>query len=783
MASKKIKLPYGIPGHNLTEIEREVPVDEPPAWPVNDELKVVGKRVRRTDARDKVTGVAKYTADIQLPGMLYGKMLRSPYPHARINSIDVSGAESYPGVLAVHVFKRLVGMAESQESADSRGDYPEIRFSGQPIAGVAAINNDVAEEAIKLIEVDYQVLPFVVDIEEAMKPESPNVYATNVDQEETGGGGGSDSGLKTQGNIRGPSTMSFYGGPRGDVEKGFGESDVIVEGTYRTQVHTHSCMETHGVVIDWKPQGVTIYTSTQATRGVRDEFCALFDMPKSRVRVICEFMGGGFGSKHSLGNYGAMAAHLSKKSGRPVSLMLDRKEEHIMGGNRPNSIQLLKIGAKRDGKIVSLKQRSHGTAGVGLGAGVGRIAQVMYESPNFMTEQFDVFTHTAPGAAWRAPGNVQGALALESAMDELAEELNIDPVKLRDINDKSEIRKVERMKGAEIIGWKNRKAAGSDAGPVKKGMGMAQSHWPRFVDVNSTVEVRAFRDGSIEVRSGVQDIGTGTKTVLAQVVAEELGLQPENISVRIGDTLFPDGAASGGSIATGAITPPARNAAYSLKLKLFDQVAAALEAESSELMVADGEIRSTKNPEKKIAFRDALKRMRTEQLTTSASRSDDYGGFRMAPWLAYGTLGSVQYAQVTVDTETGFVKVDKIVAVHSCGRPLNISQVESQINGGVIQGMAYALYEDRVMDNETGHQVNKGLDNYKVPFAFEIPEIQPVIVEDYAGRTSTDAYGIGEPANIATAVAIANAVYNAIGVRIKELPITPSRVLEALKNA
>jgi xanthine dehydrogenase YagR molybdenum-binding subunit len=290
------------------------------------------------------------------------------------------------------------------------------------------------------------------------------------------------------------------------------------------------------------------------------------------------------------------------------------------------------------------------------------------------------------------------------------------------------------------------------------------------------------RDGAIEVRSAVQDIGTGTKTILAQVVAEELGLQTEDVTVLIGDTLFPIGPSSGGSIVTGSITPPARNAAYEIKLKLLDLAAGKLETEKENILMENGFFIKKDNPDKKFHYKEVLSQMRTEQLTATASRSDDYGGFKMGGWLGYGELGSVQFAEVTVDTETGFVKVDRIVAAHSCGRPLNIGQIESQVNGGIIQGIAYALYENRVIDKETGHQMNANIDQYKMPFSFEIPEIEIEIVEDYGARTSTDATGIGEPANIATAAAIANAVYNAIGVRIYELPITPARVLAALNK-
>ncbi len=777
MEKRKEIFPLGIPGHNLGEIEREIDNTEPPAWPINEELKEVGKRINRIDARAKVTGQAKYTSDMQLPGMLYAKFLRANVPHATIRSIDTSKAENLPGVHAVHIVRNTSEEGEASET------FPGVKYVGQPLAGVAADTLDIAKEAVSLIEVNYDEKSFVIDLEDAMQPDAPLVFDAPMGAQVDGGDVGVvHEGDKGEGNLRGPSTSSFYGGPRGDVEQGFAEADVIVEQTYRTQVHTHMPLETHGVVIDWTSDEMLVYASTQNTANVRNELADYFDLPKSKVRVICDFMGGGFGAKHSAGSFGPMAATLSKKTGRPVWLMIDRKEEHLAEGNRPNSIQTLKIGARNDGTLTAIDQKSYGTAGVGLGAGVGRVAQVLYECPNFRTEQYDVLTHAGPGAAWRAPGNVQGAFGVEQAIDELAEKLSMDPLALRDKIDKSEVRRVERMRGAERFGWSQRKKAGSSQGTIKKGMGMAQSCWPRFVTLNSSVEVRVLNDGSVEIRSSVQDIGTGTKTVLAQVVAEELGLKTTDITVRIGDTLFPDGPGSGGSVVTGSITPPARNAAYEVKMKLFEQLAAKWETESGKLVARDGQILHIEDASKKIAFKEALRGMRTGQITATASRTNDYGGFQQ-PWgLAYGDLGSVQFAEVSVNTDTGFVKVDRIVAAHSCGRPLNIGQLESQINGGVIQGVSYALYENRVMDSSTGHFMNANAHQYKVPYSMEIPEIEIEIVEEYTASSSTDAYGIGEPANIATAVAIANAVYNAIGVRIYEIPITPARILKALNK-
>lgn len=784
---KKLKLPHGIPGHNLSTIEREVSADEPPALPVNAELSVIGKRVKRVDALYKVTGTAKYTADIQLPGMLYAKFLRSPYPHARITMLDLTEARNYPGVYAVHVLDAEPEGGTERDAAHKTASetfnidkLPVLRYVGQPIAAVAAESQYIANEAVKLIKVMYEERSFVTSLDEARKDGAPLVFETVVEDKGNEGDIGVQADGNQQGNLRGPTTSSFAGGPRGDTAKGFAEADIIIEREYRTQVQTHCPMETHGVVADWKGDMLTVYASTQSTKSVRDDLATYFDIPSSKVRVITEYMGGGFGAKFGAGNYGVMAAILAKKSGRPVKLMLDREEEHISAGNRPDSHQFLKLGAKKDGTLTALELLSYGTAGVGLGAGVGRVAQDVYTCPNFKMEQYDVFTHTGPGTAFRAPGNVQGAFAMEQLIDELAERLNMDPLALRDKLDSLEIRRLQRKAGAEKFGWSMKKP-GSDPGPVKRGIGVAQATWPRFIEMDSSVTVRINKGGAVEVMSGVQDLGTGTKTILAQVVAEELGLKAEDITVKIGDTIYPDGPGSGGSKTAGSITPPARNAAYQAKIKLLERLAGFWKVEVAEIDMKNGEVFVRSEFSKKMTFSEATKRMPINQIIATASRSDDYGGFAAGNWLGHERLGAVQFAEVSVDTRTGQVKVEKVVAVHSCGRPLNPMQLESQINGGIIMGIGYALYEDRVMDRNTGYQMNTGLDNYKLPGAREIPQIETILIEKYGGYSSTDADGIGEPANIATAAAIANAVYNAIGVRIFELPITPRRVLEALK--
>ncbi|HEX8474820.1 MAG TPA: xanthine dehydrogenase family protein molybdopterin-binding subunit [Pyrinomonadaceae bacterium] len=786
-ATRAISVNAGIYGAKMAKIERAVPLDEPPPLGVNEELSVVGRRVPRVDGRLKVTGAARYTADIRLPGMLFARMVTSPHPHARIRSIDVSAAERHPQVRAVHVLDRVLGNAELRDkSKELSTKYPVVRFAGQPIAAVAATSQQAADEAVKLVRVDYEPLPFVVDLERARQRDAPLVFPGAADQAETAGGGGGPKGVTQVGNVRGPVRGGPRGRPLGDVSKGFAEADVTVEGEFHTQVQTHSALETHGVVADWKPDGLTVYSSTQGTLSVRDELAEIFQLKKSAVRVLTDFMGGGFGAKFGAGNYGVLATHLSKKTGAPVRLMLDRKDEHLSTGNRPDSVQRLKIGAKRDGTLTAIQLQCYGTAGTGTGAGTGGPAQNMYECPNVLTEESDVFTHAGPAAAFRAPGHPQGCFALEQLIDELAEHLDIDPLVLRDRIDKSDARREERRIGAERAGWSRRHAAGKGEGTIKRGLGVAQAVWYRIINMDSACEVRVTRDGSVELLSAVQDIGGGIKTVLAQVVAEELGLKPTDIAIRIGDTASPAGPASGGSMTTGSITPSARNAAYKVKQQMLDELAATFGVRASELEMRDGRVSVGGDASKSWTFKQAASRLRTEQIAARSARTDDYGGYaRKGQGISMGTglYGGVQFVEASVDTETGFVRVERVVAVHDCGRPMNRLTLESQINGGVLQGISYALYENRILDRHTGKMVNPNLEQYKIVGSRETPQIDVVLIEEYLGRSSTDAGGIGEPSTIPTAAAIANAVYNATGVRMRRLPLTPAYVLSQLQAA
>jgi xanthine dehydrogenase YagR molybdenum-binding subunit len=777
------KYPFGIAGAGLSEIERRVPAGEPLPLPPNAELRVIGKPVPRLDGVEKVTGAARYTVDIQLSGMLHARMLRSPYPHAHIRSIDLSAAEQDPDVRAIHIITEPVGGAREANSGGSmrraEDTVPDALYIGAPIVAIAATTQSAADLGLAKIKVDYEVLPFVVDMDHARDPAAPPVFRGPVVGESFAGGTLAGGEVPQQGNVRGPVKT----GSRGNVAQGFAEAEIVVEGEFRTQVQTHCCLETHAVVADWRTDGLTVHISTQFTAGVRDELAKAFGLPLSRVRVIVGAMGGGFGSKSSAGNYARAAVALSRKARAPGRLVLDRREEHLDSGNRPGTYQRLRIGALRDGTLKAISLYTYGTAGTGLGAGVGNIAQAMYSCSHFDIEQYDVFINAGPGSPMRGPGNTPGAFALEQVIDELTEQVEIDPVALRDRIDRSPARREERRIGAEIIHWHERRRPGTDRGPVKRGLGMAQSLWGANVHANSACEVRILRDGSVEVLSGVQDIGTGTKTVLAQIVAEELGLEPQDIVLRIGDTDFPAGPPSYGSRTTASMTPAARNAAYRVLKELLRTVAPVLGARAEELVVGRGRIAVRGNADKSLSFRDAASYLATEQITAFASREEDYGGYRWHRGDNAGAktdLGGVQFAEVAVDTETGTVRVQRVVAVHDCGRLINPLHVKNQIQGGILQGISYALLENRLLDRHSGHMLNADFEHYKIVGPGETPQIDVQLIENYLGCSSTDAYGVAEPANIATAAAIANAVYNAIGCRIRELPMTPAVVLKAL---
>ncbi len=734
---------------------------DPAPWDPARQFLILGSRVPRTDAAAKVTGQARYSIDVRLPGMLYGKILRSPHAAAVVKSVDFAAARRMPGVRAA------LAIIQPEE---------KVRFAGQEIAAVAADTPERAIDAVGAIRVVYEPLPFVVDLEEAKKPEAPLVLQPRAEKksgdpyaEELGG-----KGLPRKGNIQGPRRFE-----KGNIEEGFRQAAAIVEGTYVTQVQTHTALETHGVVAQWEGDELTVWASTQGIFSVREELAEALNLPASKVRVITEYMGGGFGAKFGARVEGVTAAKLAKEAGAPVKLFLDRKEEQLATGNRPSSVQWIKAGATKEGKLTALHLVVHGTGGTNGGTGTSGPLKNIYACENVKTEEYDVFTNAGPSAAMRAPGHPQGSFALEATMDELAGKLGMDPLELRLKNDLSEVRREEFRIGAERIGWKERdkrRTATSDPA-IRRGFGMGASVWYNTGGTGPKVTVTIHHDGSAELVHGVQDLGTGSRTMVGIVAAEELHLPLSKVAVRIGDTRMPYGPASGGSTTTPSSAPAVRAAAFQAREKLSALLAKSWGVPAREVRFSDGAFSVRGEPEKTLAWKEACARLPEEGVSATAERAENHS----EAWKRF-TCGS-QFAEVEVDTETGLVRVQKVVAVHDCGLVVNALTTESQVHGGVIQGISYALYEDRVLDRSTGRMVNPNVEQYKIVGSKDVPEIEVHLLPVFDGVNNTHSVGIGEPATVPTAGAIANAVSHAIGARIRRLPITPESVLEAIEEA
>jgi CO/xanthine dehydrogenase Mo-binding subunit len=723
----------------------------------------MGKPRPRSEGPLKATGRAKYTHDVKLPGMLYGRMIGAEIAAGEIVSIDTSKAEALPGVKAVW-------------TADSR----IVRFAGQDVAAVAAVSPEVAMDAARLVKVVYKERPFTHELRAAMKADAPLVY--DLDK----GPAGRD--VPRKGNVFGPGARSR--GNRGDVEKGFAEAEVVHEGTYYCPVHTHSVLETHGVVASWEGDQLTVYASTQGIFMVREGLAEALGIDRKNVRVLCEHMGGGFGSKLSPSATGSafamVACRLAKKAGAPVKLMLDRKQEQLCTGNAPSALITVKVGAKKDGTMTAVHYKAYGSAGVAGGAGTAGPAGALHgKNPNFKAEEYDVFTNAGPAAPLRAPGHSQGAFGIESAVDELAEKLGMDPIELRKKNEASPVRMAQYDLGAKEIGWarRNRKAGDMSTGGFappkgakKRGIGMANGNWYVFASENSNAQVRVHRDGSVEVIAGYQDIGTGSRTAIAAVAAEELGIETSAVTMRIGDTQLPEGPTSGGSVTINSMAPAVRLAAHEARTKVFALAAPLLGVAPEELDAANGTIFVAKDKAKSVTFKQAAAKMSGETIDCLAKRPKQYETFR-------GDLAGCQFAEVEVDTETGEVRVIRMVSVNDCGFPANPLTAQNQVIGAMIQGASWALLENRILDPNVGTMVNPNLESYKIFAPGDMFEAKSILTPQANLGNNTSTAGIAEPCFVPTLAVIANAVFNAIGVRIRELPITPDRVLAALSEA
>lgn len=731
------------------EIEVEVP-EGSASWTPPSESAVLGKRIVRLDAPEKVSGRAKYTYDVNLPGLLHGYILRSPHAHARIASIDVSAAEKMPGVKAVIPL-----------------DKKEVHYHGDEIVGIAATSMNAAEEAGRAVKIKYEPLPHVAYIYQAMEDDAPRVFTDRPNMP-------ANPEARTE----------------GDPAAALKNAKATVNATYETPVICHACLEPHGVVAQWNGDDLSVWASTQGVHSVRGDLASALDIPANKINVITHHMGGGFGSKFGAGVEGVMAARLAKKAGAPVKMMLTRRAEFHASGNRPSSLQKIRAAADADGKLVAWEIDGYGSGGVNGGAGFP--SPYVYRVPNQKRTMRDVFTNAGGARAMRAPGHPQGSFGTELALDELAYKLGLDPLEVRrrnlppDAPDNKD--PYTRYKtylqqfalGAEAIGWEKRNPKpNAGTGTKKRGMGVATCTWGGGGGPSTPVTVNIHPDGSVEAISGTQDLGTGTRTVIAMIIAEELGLQPNQVKVTIGETRYGPSGGSGGSTTCASVSPAAKMAGVFVKQQLFEKIAPKLGVKPEQLTLRDGKLMVTESgPAGNDAKWDAGKTITWKQAAARLGMEEVSARGQWIPGLSSSGVAGVQFAEVEVDTETGRVQPLRIVAVHDCGLIVNRMATESQINGGIISAIGFALTEERVLDRNTARVLNDHFVDYKVPGTYEIPELQ-VILTDQPER---GVIGIGEPPVIPTGAAIANAVYHACGARVRSLPLTPDKVLAALRG-
>jgi xanthine dehydrogenase YagR molybdenum-binding subunit len=705
-------------------------------WPENPRL--IGTKITRLDGLAKASGRAKYPSDIRPEGTLFAVMLYSPHAHAKIKSIDTSTAEKMPGVKAVSII--------------AAGGATPLRYQGDDIAAVAAETEEQARDAVRAIKVEYEVLPHVVTEHQAMAEGAPEVFKG--------------------GNVRKGRTQTT-----GNPDDAMRKAEVVIEGTYSVPVITHVCLEPHGLTAKWDgADKLSIWSSTQAVQVVAGELAEALGIPVANVTVLTDYMGGGFGSKFGADVWGRTAAALAKKAGKPVKLFLDRVQEHLAAGNRPSASAKIKLGATKDGKLVAMIAQTHGTGGARGGSNFP--LPYVYAVPASARTHNEVFVNCGGARAMRAPGHPQGCALMEAAMDDLADKLEIDPLEFRLKNlapgdFRTPIYEGEVKQGAELIGWREkRKPRGQNGGgPVRHGLGMALHQWggggTRDKKVNCTINP----DGSVELKAATQDIGTGARTILAIIAAEVLGIKPTDIISNIGNSTFPPGQPSGGSTTTPSMAPPCLDAVTRARDAMFKRIAPAVQAADEELQLKNGQLYVKGEPI--MGWKEACRKLGMASISETGSAVEG---------LASVGVGGCQFAEVTVDIETGVVRVKKIVAIQDSGLILDRLTWESQVNGGVIMGLNYGLFEERIMDPETGVMLNPDMELYKLAGASDIPEIV-VRAYDPPELRARGVIGVGEPPTIATAAAIANAVTNAIGVRVPEWPMTPRNVLNALATA
>ncbi|HEY7399088.1 MAG TPA: xanthine dehydrogenase family protein molybdopterin-binding subunit [Gaiellaceae bacterium] len=693
-------------------------------WPEGP-LRVVGRPATRADGPLRARGEATYTADLRLNGMLHTAVLRSPHAHARVERIDLAPALALPGVHA----------AIGPDDLDVL--VTECGFEGAPVAAVCADTLAQAQAAVAAIDVELTVLEPLLDPDEAV----------------------------ARGALLGEPRVRT----RGDAERGLAEADVVVSGEFRTSPVLHNSMETHQAVVQWVGDSVDVYISTQFIWGVREEVAEKLGLPQDKVRVVCDYMGGGFGSKNSPDDHTFIAAELAKRTGRPVKCALTRREEHLAAGNRNATIQRLTVGAKEDGTLTALVGEYVNAVGWGgWSSPVEGPMHLLYTCPNVRSTTHAAKLNAPPMKAFRAPGFVEGTFGLEALLDELASKLGVDPLELRRRNHTEQDPSDDRpFSGKNLLEcyrraephWERRhevRARSTDV--VKRGVGMASQIWYGGGGPPSYAWVRVGSDGRATVVTAMQDIGTGTKTAMAQIAAEELGVPLEHVTVSAGDSSRgPYASISAGSSTTPSMGPAVRAAAADARRQI------------EEIAEQRGD------PDMPLA--DVVALLEDGQILGKGARGPNPAGMQV---LTFG----VQVAEVAVDVETGEIWVDRVAAVHDVGRVINPLGAASQIEGGIIQGVGHTLSEERLHDPRSGQILTTSFESYRLPTIADVPEIVSELV-DVPDRhlTNLGSKGLGEPPIVPTAAAIANAIRDATGADVRRLPISREEMLRALREA
>jgi xanthine dehydrogenase YagR molybdenum-binding subunit len=776
-------------------------------WPDPATRPLLGKRISRVDGPVKVSGRAKYTYDYNPDGLLAGKVLRCPYAHARITSIDTSAAEKMPGVKAVRIIQQPA---------------TELFWAGDEVAAVAAVDEPTAEDAIRAIKVKYEVLPhFVSDAEPpknvatAVGPVSRDDFEDMEDNQvpdeqviaaikkngisfkpddkylKTAQESGVDpkvvEALRSAKYVEGKAASSPYKKTgvqkQGDPDKAFASAAAVVEGLYGASCITHCCLETHGMAAEWPAENeMTVHISTQNLSGIAAQVAEPLNVPAGNVQVLQQYIGGGFGSKFGPDRWGIAAAQLSKAAGgKPVKIMLERDSEQKVAGMRPSGYARVKVAADKDGKLIAWESRSWGTGGMG-GGGTPPLPYI-FEIPNQRKQSTAIATNQGSARAWRAPNHPQAAVITMSAIDDLAAKMNMDPYDLITRNleitgTRAGIYRDELPIAAEMMEWKkNWHPRGDKApGPMKRGLGLSLHTWGGRGH-NSDCDLTINPDGSVEIKMATQDLGTGCRTIITIVAADTLGIPIENIKLMIGDNRYPVSGASGGSTTSGGVSSSTRRAAVDARDQLFAKVAPALKAPPEELEAVNATVRVKGDTTRSLSWKEACSKIGAMPLTVRGKNPDK----AKPPDLTNSGVGGVQMADVSVDTETGIVHVNRMVAAQDCGLVIDVKTAESQVRGALIMGISYALYEEKILDPVTGRMLNPNMEFYRLAGIADIGELK-VHMMTGKGYDERGVIGLAEPPVVSPGAAISNAVANAIGVRVPFLPLTPARVLEALEQ-